>query len=150
MSDRRIGWVVAPRNLVNDASRVQIYTGLVASGFAQIGARVALQQPAEEQAAANAEWERRRDETVRQLAGLPVVRPAGAWSLLLDTRTLGVEPADLSRHLLGQKVAATPMGGWGGEIATRHIRFVFSNEPIERLALLGDRVHAALKSAGVR
>ena len=31
----RVGWVVAPGDLVNDVSRVQIYNGLVASGFAQ-------------------------------------------------------------------------------------------------------------------
>jgi aspartate/methionine/tyrosine aminotransferase len=146
----RIGWVVAPGDLAHDVSRVQIYTGLTTSGFAQIGARVALQQPSEEQEAANAEWQRRRDETLRQLAGLPVVRAAGGWSLLLDARALGVEPADLSRYLLEQKVAATPMGGWGGEVAARYIRFVFSNEPVERLALLGARVQAALRSAGVR
>ena len=46
-----------------------------------------------------------------------------------------------------QKVAATPMRGWGGEIADRHVRFVFSNEPVERLALLGERVRAALAAA---
>src|ERR671935_186245 len=37
----RIGWVVAPGELANDVSRVHIYNGLVASGFGQIGARVA-------------------------------------------------------------------------------------------------------------
>jgi hypothetical protein len=36
------------------------------------------------------------------------------------------------------------MRGWGGPVADRHVRFVFSNEPVERLALLGDRVRAAL------
>jgi hypothetical protein len=41
-------------------------------------------------------------------------------------------------------VAATPMDGWGGEVAGRHLRFVFSNEPVARLALLGERVRAAL------
>jgi aspartate/methionine/tyrosine aminotransferase len=143
----RIGWVVAPGALVNDASRVQIYTGLGTSGFAQIGARVALEETPAELAAVNAEWQRRRDETMRQLAGLPAVPAAGGWSLLLDSRALGIEPALLSKHLLDQKVAATPMGGWGGEVAARHIRFVFSNEPVERLMLLGERVRRAISSA---
>ena len=91
-----------------------------------------------------AEWERRRDETLRQLQGLPVVAPHGAWAALLDTQSLGVAPAELSARLLEHKVAATPMGGWGGEVAARHLRFVFSNEPVERLALLGERVRATL------
>jgi aspartate/methionine/tyrosine aminotransferase len=144
----RVAWVIAPGDLVNDVSRVSIYNGLVPSGFNQVGARVALQEPPGDLAAANAEWQRRRDETLRQLEGLPAVPAAGGWSLLVDTRALGIEPADLSAHLLEQKVAATPMGGWGGEVAARHLRFVFSNEPVARLTALGERVRAALRSAG--
>lgn len=141
----RVGWVVAPGELVNDVSRVQIYNGLVPSGFGQIGARVALTLPDDHLDAANAECQRRRDETLRQLEGLPAVRPAGAWSLLLDVSELGLDCLDVSDRLLVEKVAATPMRGWGGEIADRHVRFVFSNEPVERLALLGDRVRRALE-----
>jgi aspartate/methionine/tyrosine aminotransferase len=140
----RIGWVVAPGDLVNDVSRVHIYNGLVPSGFNQIGTRVALSLEDDGLSAANAEWERRRDETLRQLEGLPTVRPAGSWSLLLDVAALGLDCMEVSERLLEQKVAATPMRGWGGEVADRHVRFVFSNEPVERLATLGERVHAAL------
>ena len=140
----RVGWVIAPGDLVNDLSRVQIYNGLVPSGFAQIGTRVALDLGDDHIAAANAEYQRRRDEMLSQLDGLPVMRPAGAWSLLLDVAALGLDCADVSNALLEQKVAATPMRGWGGEIAERHVRFVFSNEPVERLAMLGDRVQRAL------
>jgi aspartate/methionine/tyrosine aminotransferase len=142
----RVGWVVAPGELVNDVSRVHIYNGLVASGFAQIGTRVALETPDDHLARANAEYQRRRDETMKQLEDLPVVRPAGAWALLLDVSSLGLDCVDVSDRLLREKVAATPMRGWGGEIADRHVRFVFSNEPVERLALLGDRVRRALDS----
>jgi aspartate/methionine/tyrosine aminotransferase len=140
----RIGWVVAPGDLVNDVSRVHIYNGLVPSGHNQIGTRVALTLDDDGLAEANAEWQRRRDETLRQLDGLPAVRPAGAWSLLLDVAALGLDCMDVSERLLQEKVAATPMRGWGGPVAGRHVRFVFSNEPVERLATLGDRVRAAL------
>jgi hypothetical protein len=36
---------------------------------------------------------------------------------------------------------------WRGEIADRHVRLVFSNGPVEKLALLGDRVRRALATA---
>lgn len=140
----RIGWVVAPGDLVNDVSRVHIYNGLVANGFAQIGTRVALGVANDDLSATNAELQRRRDATMRQLDGLPVTRPAGGWSLIVDVAALGLDGADVSERLLREKVAATPMRGWGGAVADRHIRFVFSNEPVERLALLGDRVRRAL------
>jgi aspartate/methionine/tyrosine aminotransferase len=144
----RIGWVVAPGDLVNDVSRVEIYNDLVPSGFSQVGARVALAASDAEQASATAEYERRRDETMRQLDGLPAVRAAGGWSLLLDVAALGLDCVEVSNRLLDHKVAATPMRGWGGPVAERHVRFVFSREPVERIALLGDRVRAALATFG--
>ena len=143
----RIGWVVAPAELMADISKVHIYNGLVASGFAQVGAAAALREPAADLDACNAEWQRRRDEMLRQLDGLPVVRADGAWSMLLDVAALGLDCHEVSRALLDQKVAATPMRGWGGAVADRHVRFVFSNEPVERLAVLGERVRAALDAA---
>jgi aspartate/methionine/tyrosine aminotransferase len=144
----RIGWVVAPERLSATLSNLHIYNGLVASGHNQIGVRVALQLEDDGLRAANREWQARRDEVLRQLHGLPVVRPAGAWSLLLDATALGTSPGELSRRLLEEKVAATPMTGWGGPVAERHLRFVFSNEPLSRLALLEERVKRALARHG--
>jgi aspartate/methionine/tyrosine aminotransferase len=144
----RVGWVVAPGDLVNDVSRVEIYNDLVPSGFSQVGVRVALGASDVEQAAATAEYERRRDATMRQLDGLPAVRAAGGWSLLLDVAALGLDCVEVSNRLLEHQVAATPMRGWGGEVADRHVRFVFSREPVERIALLGERVRAALATFG--
>jgi len=140
----RIGWVVAPERLSETLSNLHIYNGLVASGHNQIGVRVALELEDNGLGAANREWQARRDEVLRQLDGLPVVRPAGGWSLLLDTAALGLDPRELSRRLLAEKVAATPMTGWGGPVADRHLRFVFSNEPVSRLEPLGKRVKRAL------
>jgi aspartate/methionine/tyrosine aminotransferase len=143
----RVGWIVAPSDLAEQVATVHSYNGLVASGFAQIGAWAALTAPDDGLAAANAEWQRRRDEMLRQLDGLPVVAPAGTWSMLLDVASLGVNPLDVSERLIEHRVAATPMLGWGDQIAGRHIRFVFSNEPVERLAELGVRVRRALAAA---
>jgi len=144
----RVGWVVAPGGLADRVATVHTYNGLVASGFAQIGAVAALTAPDDGLATAVAEWQSRRDAMMRQLDGLPVVRPSGAWSMLLDVASLGADPLDVSARLLEHKVAATPMLGWGGPIADRQVRFVFSNEPTPRIALLGDRVRRALAAAG--
>ena len=32
------------------------------------------------------------------------------------------------------------MTGWGADVAARHVRFVFSAEPVDRLATLQNRV----------
>lgn len=140
----RVGWTVGPASVRSDLSVVQIYNGLVPSGICQAGARVALHAPAEDLAAAVAEYERRRDETVRQLTGFPIVTASGGWSLLLDTAAIDIDCAEASQRMLEQKVAATQMRGWGADVADRYLRFVFSNEPVERLSVLGQRARAAL------
>ncbi|MGH2653911.1 MAG: pyridoxal phosphate-dependent aminotransferase [Actinomycetota bacterium] len=140
----RIGWLVVPAELADDAARAHIYNGLTPGGIAQAGAVAALQAPAEDLTAAVAEWERRRDTILQQLEGLPAVRPAGGWSLLLDVEAMGFTPPDLSEALVGQKVAATPMTTWGERVSPRFIRFVYSNEPVDRLAELGERLRAAV------
>ncbi|KRE23647.1 pyridoxal phosphate-dependent aminotransferase [Agromyces sp. Soil535] len=145
----RIGWIVAPAAVMADLSMVHIYNGIVAGGFAQAGAVAALTTPDDGLAASVAEWQRRRDTVNAELRGLPVVPAAGGWSQLLDARALGVEPGDLSRALLAHQVAATPMTGWGGVIADRHLRLVFSREPVKRLMLLGERMMGALDDLGV-
>jgi aspartate/methionine/tyrosine aminotransferase len=76
------------------------------------------------------------DETMRQLAGLPAVTAQGGWSLLLDVAALGLDCVEISNRLLEHKVAATPVRGWRGPVADRHGRFVFSREPVERIAAL--------------
>jgi aspartate/methionine/tyrosine aminotransferase len=53
--------------------------------------------------------------------------------------------AELSRLLLERaQMAATRMGGWGERRCARFVRFVFSNEPVERLRGVGARVRDAL------
>jgi len=140
----RIGWVVSPAEVADDMARAHIYNGLTPGGIAQAGALAALQAPPDDLTQVVAEWEGRRDAMLDQLEGLPAVRPAGGWSLLMDVEALGFHPPDLSRALVEHKVAATPMTTWGERVSLRYIRFVYSNESVERLSQLGERLRAAL------
>ena len=141
----RVGWTVSRAELAPTLAMVHIYNGVVTSGFGQIGAAAALRRGDDDVRAAVADWERRHLELVRQCDGLPLVPAHGGWSALFDAEACGLDASELSRRLLEQKVAATPMTDACGEaVATRHVRIVFSNEPVERLALLGERLRAAL------
>jgi N-succinyldiaminopimelate aminotransferase len=142
----RVGWLVGPEPVMPDLALVHIYNGLTPGGIGMAGAVAALRTPAEDLRACVAEWQRRRDAVVEQLDGLPAVSADGGWSLVMDARRLGIQPGELSLRLIEEKVAATPMTGWGGEVAAPHIRFVFSNEPVERLQTLGERVRRALRN----
>ena len=140
----RVGWTIGPPQLAQDLALGHIYNAVTPGGIGMAGAVVALQTPQEDLDRNVAELQRRRDVMLAQLSGLPVIKPDGAWSMLLDCEPLAIAPDELSRRLIQEKVAATPMTGWGGPISDRHVRFVFSNEPVERLAELRDRVDRAL------
>jgi aspartate/methionine/tyrosine aminotransferase len=143
----RVGWMVSRAELAPSLALVHIYNGVVTSGFGQVGAAAALRVGDGDVRAAVAEWERRHDELVRQCDGLPLVPAHGGWSALFDAQACGFSPSELSERLLDHKVAATPMtDAWGGAIATRYLRLVFSNESVERLALFGDRLRAPCPS----
>jgi aspartate/methionine/tyrosine aminotransferase len=78
---------------------------------------------------------------MQALDSWPLIRPAGGWSLLIDAVELGTTASQLSRALLEDAaIAATPMTGWGGEVADRHVRLVFSAEPVERLKTIPERI----------
>ena len=141
----RIGWVVAPPEIAAEIARVHIYNTVTATGISQTGAQVALESSDDDFRRSLAEWERRRDALCEALEGYATLPAAGGWSQLLDVASLGHDSFTASRLLLEHgRVAATPMRDWGGPTADRFVRLVFSNEPVERLSLLGERISEAL------
>ena len=128
-----------------DLVAVSLANVVVPVGIAQDAAATALLRSYDTLPAYIDELQRRRDVILHDLADLPVGVPAGGWSLLLRTTDFGIDGATLSERLLEHGVAATPMNGWGETHAGQYVRFVFANERVDRLALLGDRLRAALR-----
>jgi aspartate/methionine/tyrosine aminotransferase len=142
----RVGWVAGPAEVLADVNLVGLTNVVCQVGIAQAAVAAALTDPGADAdvAAATATWQQRCAVILDQLAGYPVVRPDGGWSLLIDTGPLGLTPGEASRLLFERgKVAATPMDGWGPSGAG-YLRLVFANEPAERLTGLGDRFRRAL------
>jgi len=153
----RVGWVVGPAELVADVARVSISNVVCQTGIAMGAVARAIEDVDDGIARSVSVWEERRDLLLEELSPLEeisgtssrpvVVPPHGGWSLLLDVDALGYAPADASKRLLSRgKIAATPMLHWGTDRSNRYVRFVFSNEPVERLHGVGDRVLRALES----
>jgi aspartate/methionine/tyrosine aminotransferase len=143
----RVGWVTGPAGIIADIRMVGLTNVVCQVGLAQDAVAAALDAPDADAdvAAATAEWQRRCQTVLSQLAGYPVIRPHGGWSLLIDTRPLKLTSAQLSQRLFDRaKVAATPTDGWGPS-GRHYLRIVFANEPAERLATLGDRFHQAIR-----
>ena len=143
----RVGWIAAPEPLVPDLALVSMGNVVVPVGIAQTAAAVALEAGDEDVARATATWQGRRDLILREMEGLPVLRPAGGWSLLVDGAPLGLTGAEMSRRLFDQaRIAATPMEGWGEVNGAQLLRLVFANEPVERLRGIGDKARRAWAS----
>ena len=139
----RVGWIVGPAPIMADVRLTSLSNVVCQVGIGMPGAVAALNARDDGVASAVAEWQARRDFLLAELHDLPVIRPDGGWSLLIDTERLGLASDEASRLLLAKaEVAATPMKGWGPN-AERYLRFVFANESVARLADIRARVRAA-------
>ena len=137
----RVGWVAGPEPTVADIGWAHVYNTTCPVSIARKAGAAVLRGDQGHVAECVAELERRRDTMLDGLPGWPFVKPAGGWSLLLDVASLGFQPEEASQLLLEEsQIAATGMRGWGDEIAERYVRFVFSAEPVERLAEIPERV----------
>jgi len=141
----RVGWIVGPRQIMDDIRLVSLSNVVCQVGITMPGAEAALTATDDGVAAATAEWKARRDHILAEMQGLPVVAPDGGWSLLIDTIALGMSPGEASQKLFRDgAIAATAMTGWGQEDrAGRYLRFVYANEPVSRLLGLRDRIRKA-------
>ena len=108
----RIGWIVAPPSIIDDIGLVNISNVVRPVGIAQAAATVALQAPDSDIAVASAEWQARRDLILQEPVGLPVIKPQGGWSLLMDVSGFDLTGAEASQRLLERgKIAATAITG---------------------------------------
>ncbi len=136
----RVGWVVGPRSIMRELGLVSISDVVVPVGIAQQAVAAALRGDQSDVTAAVSIWEARRDLILEELDDFPLRRPSGSWSMLLDAGALGMTGAEASVRLFERgEVAATAMDNWGVSHGSQHLRLVFSNEPVERLAGIGER-----------
>jgi aspartate/methionine/tyrosine aminotransferase len=146
----RVGWVAGPAPTVEDAGWAHVYNTTTPVGLARAAGAAVLRGDQSHVAECVAELERRRDVLLSSLPGWPFVRPGGGWSLLLDVAALGLDAPEASRLLMEESaIAATAMVGWGGPVADRHVRFVFSAEPVERLETIPERIAGGTLAAAV-
>jgi aspartate/methionine/tyrosine aminotransferase len=146
----RVGWVAGPAETIEDVGWAHVYNTTTPVGLARAAGTAVLRGDQGHVAECVAELERRRDVLLAGLPDWPFVRPGGGWSLLLDVAELGLAAPEASRLLLEESaIAATAMVGWGGPVAERHVRFVFSAEPMERLETIPERLAGGTLAAAV-
>ena len=146
----RVGWVAGPAATIEDVGWVHVYNTTMPTALSRTAATAVLRGDQGHVQECVDELERRRDLLLEGLPGWPFVRPAGGWSMLLDVASLGFEPAEASRLLLEESaIAATGMTGWGDEVASRFVRWVFSAEPRDRLETIPERLEGTTLAKAV-
>jgi aspartate/methionine/tyrosine aminotransferase len=129
---------------------VHIFNGIMASGYSEAGAAAALSGPQQYVAESAQTYQRRRDALVaglRTIAGLRLVVPDGGYFFIANIEAFGVSAGDFCRRLLEEEdVAITPMNAWGADdFGDHHVRFIFTNEPEDRLLEAARRIAAFVK-----
>jgi aspartate/methionine/tyrosine aminotransferase len=141
----RVGWAVGPKELVGPIENVHIFNGIMPSGITQAGATAALEGPQAYVKRSVKEYEKRRDamlESIRSIEGVDAITPEGGYYFLANIKKLGVKSPEFCTKLLEEtKVAITPMVAWGSDdFGYDHVRFIFTNESIQRLKEAGKRI----------
>ena len=143
----RVGWVVGPARIVADVARVGIANVVSPAGIAMGAVATAIRSADDGLQASVAEWQGRRDVLLAELREFSPIPPHGGWSFVMDVSPLGIDGVAAAARLLeGGKIAATAMRHWGTERSANYVRFVFANEPVDRLRGVGVRVATALRT----
>jgi aspartate/methionine/tyrosine aminotransferase len=148
----RIGWAAAPRAIARALEDTHIFNAIMPSGFCQAGAQAALTGPQSWQHELVTRFERNQQALLEELAEAPGVEPVpaeGGWWFLADVEATGLDADSFCRRALEEAdVALTPMHGWGSDdFGTHQVRFIFSNEPEERIREAGRRITEFARTA---
>jgi N-succinyldiaminopimelate aminotransferase len=133
----RVSWIVGPEEFMPDIVAVSLANVVVPVGIAQDAVATALESSYASIGGYITELQARRGAVMNQLEELPFGAPDGGWSLPLRVSDFGIDGEAMSRRLLDHGVCAPAMTGWGETHGAQYIRFVFSNEAVQRLELLG-------------
>ena len=136
MTGWRLGYLIAPREFVRPAEKIQQNFFLAANAFVQQAGVVALTQAQDDVARMRAIYDERRQFLVPALreTGLKIdCEPCGAFYVFADARRWGSDSLELSRRILEEAGVACAPGvdfGPGGE---GFLRFSYATS-IDRLA----------------
>jgi aspartate aminotransferase len=127
MTGWRIGYLTAPRWLVNKINAIQSNTTSNPTSFAQYGALKAITDGSVAVKTMNHAFAKRRDliyKLINEIDGLQASRPAGAFYIFCNITSFGLSDDEFCQKLLEEKlVAAIPGQPFG---ATGNIRLSYA------------------------
>lgn len=146
MTGWRLGYVAAPKELVQAMNRLHMYNVTSASSMVQWGGVAALTGPQEPVAEMVAEFKRRRDFMVSALneaKGISCHKPGGAFYLFPNIRATGMTSEEFTNYLLQEANVAVIPGTAFGKYGEGHVRISYATS-LDNLKKAAERIQNAL------
>jgi len=146
MTGLRIGYAIAPDDIIDAMLKIHQYCMLCAPIVSQIGAIEALKNCEEELERMRAVYIRRRNFFVKRLRKMfEVIMPEGAFYAFPSIRNTGLSSEDFAERLLIEKRVAVVPGNAFGDCGEGYVRCSYALD-IERLKEALDRIEDFVKS----
>ena len=147
MTGWRLGYAVAPAELISEMDKVQQATTSCVPGFVQAAGLAALRGPQESVERMRGEYRERRDVIVDGLnsIGLECSKPGGAFYAFPSIETTGMNSLEFCERLLKEAGVATVPGSGFGPYGERYVRFSYATS-MRNIREAVERVEGLLKT----
>jgi len=147
MTGWRLGYAIAPAEIVTEMAKLVLYTSTCATSMGQRAAITALKGPQNFVVEMVKEYKRRRDFVVKRLneiEGMSCKLPKGAFYVFPSIKELNMSSLDCTYYLLDHaKVSVVPGTGFG-EYGEGYVRISYATS-LENLEKAMDRIEEALR-----
>jgi len=145
MTGWRLGYAVAPTNIVDEMAKMNLYANTCANSIAQVAGIEAIRGPQECVREMAEEYDRRRRfvlERLNKISKITCTRPEGAFYVFPNISRLGMSSLDFSMHLLEKGKVSTVPGSEFGKHGEGYLRISYATsmanlrEGLDRLEAL--------------
>jgi aminotransferase len=146
MTGWRLGYLAAPEQIVGEIVKLQMYTAVCATSFAQRAAVEALRGPQNFVEEMRKEYARRRELVYSRINGMPkisAIKPKGAFYIFPNIKATGMTSEEFSSYLIQEARVATVPGRAFGQYGEGYIRISYAAS-YEKLEEAMDRISEAL------
>jgi aminotransferase len=146
MDGWRVGYLIAPKPLIEEALKIHQHILSCPNTFVQEGARVALSSSQECVGKMVREFDRRRKLMMSYLddLDLPYDQPKGAFYIFPSIKKYGLSSEEFCNYLLAEARVAVIPGDAFGQLGEGHVRFAYTTS-YENIEKGMEKVKTALK-----
>jgi aspartate/methionine/tyrosine aminotransferase len=149
MTGWRLGYAVAPANIVTEMAKLNLYANTCANSIAQVAGIAALRGPQDCVREMAEEYSRRRKfvfERIRKIPEISCTEPKGAFYAFPNIRKLGMNSLDCCMHILEKGKVSTVPGSSFGQQGEGYLRISYATsmanlkEGFDRLETIVDEL----------